>query len=1218
MNKLPTEQVSLHYKMYKKGRFWVFAGMTMFGASLGLSLLPNQTVSAATAATDSTVVAKQATTDSSQPAADKQAGNDKDQNATTDQTTTTSDAVQTPAATTPAKTDGTTDATDQSTNQDKQQSAIKPASADINDDDADSTDDSGTTDTNDDSTTTNDDNSDDTTNTNDESTGKTNTNTDTKANQDTTTGTGVGDYDNAKPITDNPKAVVPKTDDKLSGKYAFIPKFNGSGTTTASVIGTEMSTDKPNTIATDLVTATKGQVGFKYTNVGYDADGNGMDMNILFTDWGRLSDISDAYVETYTNMIYTNFPGAGWVDVKYQFVRSDTGKEEAVSGIMTLTDIDGAQTVAISGDQWNKLDTAYVPTSEDPTTGQVDNWLRYSNKNDYTIISSPKVNSDASDEYAMLTFTYSNQGSLTFRYSNGKDTPTKMTVWGVNYVPQKPLATAVIAPTATTTDSDQTNVKQNSLKDGETTYQYNFKQTIPDEWEQFYYKNVTFTGNLPTNVTLKNIKVTNETGQDVTQYFTNQSSGSNLKLTVNADYLGNADFYGHYYTITAQVNADQTDSVQTLKMSILTTIDGDSQASNTVTTTADQKHYVTTHYYIQGTTTKLAADTKTRVIAGSKYQTKAQQVTGYTLAKQTNTSGTMTTGNIEAMYDYAPIIIDIPVTYVDQNGKQIAPSATLTGQYGTGYDATNSQLTLTGYNLVNSDNPTGVYSFINSPVVFHYQAKQITLRVKDIDNYKNNLDDELGLGKYRTITGYYNDSFQIKPLDLPQWTEIYSGSSSVLQGNFPLDDTTITLHYKQPWNQNYDNYDGSHTIPVFNGLDKLIGVMQVHPDVNEDMTVVQVKPDGQYLVGTMDDDIDISTFHQQATVGKGQSVTITTNTGEKVRVSISKAGAITIAHLNSNKVPVADRATISADGETIKQYIDTNTAVKGLSTSVYALDGEYSYRKATQTWPNGYTTVYDDTDPDNVIIKVMNAKGKVVYSKQNFKLTKAATIKIGQSKWTFTGTKYGALTSEEVVVNKLGNGKAYAQSLTIGGTLASTTVATVKHHKVVSAETLLYGQYRDQNYDDEPAASAAESGKVIGRKVLTRVNGNHWQVASYNRQGKLVKTTYYQLRQNVSIPTSFAGLSVKKQAEWLTEHSVSVSQSDNNHTKLASSTATSNTGSKGQNLSTTNANSKKQSLTNLPQTGESHSREMTFLGALGLLLSWMLSFVMKRGGENND
>lgn len=251
--------------------------------------------------------------------------------------------------------------------------------------------------------------------------------TTTPAHDDTTTTT---DYASAMPIYDNPKAVLPDGKQKLDGKYAFIPKFNGSGTTAVSVIGTEKVVTKKNTIAADLVNATKGAVGFKYTNIGYDAEGHSMDMNILYMDWGRLDEVDAPYVETYTTIIYSNFRGAGWGDVKYQFVRSDSGNPENVTGLITLTDIDGNQTVSLTDSQWANIDNVYIPEGTDPMSGKTDNWLRYKENNGYLTLVSPNSGNTPSDgQYSMLTFTYSNQNSLTFRYSDGLDgtLPTKLT-----------------------------------------------------------------------------------------------------------------------------------------------------------------------------------------------------------------------------------------------------------------------------------------------------------------------------------------------------------------------------------------------------------------------------------------------------------------------------------------------------------------------------------------------------------------------------------------------------------------------------------------------------------------------------------------------------------------------------------------------------------------------------------------------------------------------
>ncbi|MFC6290231.1 MucBP domain-containing protein [Levilactobacillus angrenensis] len=1013
------------------------------------------------------------------------------------------------------------------------------------------------------------------------------------------------DYASATPIAKNPKAVTPDGTQKLAGKYAFIPKFNGSGTTTVSVIGTEKPVTKKHTIAADLTTATKGAVGFKYTNVGFDAAGHSLDMNILYTDWGRLSETDPAYVETYTTMIYSNFRGAGWGDVKYQFVRSDSGAAENVTGLLTLTDIDGNQTVSITDSQWANIDNVYIPEGPDPLSGQTDNWLRYTENNGYLTLVSPDSGNTPSDgQYSMLTFTYTNQSALTFRYSDGLDgsVPTKMTAWGVNYIPQKPLATATVTPTLTVSDSDETAVLRDTVKDGESTYTYNLNQIIPDEWAQFYYGSVALTGKLPQNATITGFKVVDEVGNDVTQFFTNANSGQAFKVTATTDALQNSDFYGHRYTLQLTMNAPQTDQVQRLNFHAVTTIDGDTQASNAVTTLVDKKHYLVTHYYIQGTTTSVAPDQRQRLIYGTPYATSALTLDNYRLVGQVRTNGTFTDENQPAIYEYAPLTVTIPVKFVDQRGKEISLATSLTGRLATPYDANRLQRTLTGYDLKSVEHVTGTYATNPTAIIFHYQAKTITIKIRDIDNYDNDLDKELGLK--RTIQGLYNDSYQLSVLDVPQWSEIYSGAKSLLTGTY-AENRTITLRYKQAWNQPYLSYDGSETIPVFNGLDKLIGVMQIHPDVNEDTTVVLIKPNGKYLVGTLDDDIDVDTFHQQATVLKGKSVTITSNTGEKIKVSISKTGAITISHLYSKTLPVADRATVSANGREIKQYIDTKSAVTGLRSSSLSVNGEYGFRQAIQKWPNGYTTIYDSSNPNQVKITVKNARGKQVYSQHNFKLTKNATVKIGHHQWIFKSNVYGALNAQLMTTNQAGSGKVYVQQLTFGGTLKWTSLGTIKHHKLISLTTKTYGQYREQNFSDDKIGSSKKSGEVLGRQLSIRISGSYWLKATFDKEGHLISETKYKLKPKVALASSFWELSGRDQTNWLNKVSVQVTRTSKD-TSLSSGVVRNNF-------------TRRMSEKRLPQTGEYSSVYLPFLGILGVLVN-ALAVAMRvfKRGEYDD
>jgi len=472
---------------------------------------------------------------------------------------------------------------------------------------------------------------------------------DKKTGNDSTTMT---DYESATPVVNNPKAVVPKENQKLSNQYTFIPKFNGSGKTVVSVIGAERATTKPKTISASLVGAVKGQVGFKYTNVGYDADGNSMDLEIRFDDWGRLSELGSAYVETYTDKIYSNFPGAGWVDVRYRFVRSDSGQPENVTGLMTLTDIDGSQTVGITNQQWANIDHVYIPESQNPLTGKVDNWLRYAEIPGYVMITSPSTNSSSDAEYAMLTFTYTNQNSLTFRYSDGRDatTPTKMTVWGVNYIPQKPLATETIAPKLQAIDNAGKLTSSNTLSEGQESYQYQIIQQIPDEWQSFYYNNMRITATLPERVL--SYTVHDLEGHDVTEYFVNKSQNNYLDISATKTALNSESFYGKHYIFTITVKAPvDTPAFDQFNAQVTTTIDDVSKDSGLVTTTLYNQHQIVVHYYKKGTTNELAADEVINVIDGQVYQAVEKIIPNYRVVSSVRTAGVYD-GSSDAYFYY--------------------------------------------------------------------------------------------------------------------------------------------------------------------------------------------------------------------------------------------------------------------------------------------------------------------------------------------------------------------------------------------------------------------------------------------------------------------------------------------------------------------------------------------------------------------------------------
>ncbi len=604
--------------------------------------------------------------------------------------------------------------------------------------------------------------------------------------------TGVTDYDAATPVADSDKAHVPTAGEKLADTYTFIPKYNGSGKTTVTALGTTIDNSAygDNGVAIDVNQSTKGKTGFLYTNVGYDKSGNSVDMKIVYTNWGRLSDAGTPAIINTNGKIENLLAGIGWVDCEYEFFAHDTNTADPVSGLLTLTDIDGQQTVSLNKTTWDKIDQVLIPTGADLLTNKTDNWLREVTQDGYHTYVAPAKSSSRNAEYAMLTFTYTNQSSLKFRFSNGRSTTPGMGNWGVNYIAQKPMATETVAPTLKVSNDNTNFNTDNVLPAGKTSYTYQVNQLIPDEWAQFYYPNVVFEGTLPTGETLQSFKVTNSDGEDVTNQFTNQSSGTNLKLNVNANELQSADFYGKTYQLLLTVGAPKaTDDVQNLKFTVATTIDDVKKSSGTVTTQVPANHYLTTHYYIEGTTQSLAPDKVQLVLPNTSFTAPDQAITGYTVDKTAsqNVSGTFGDQNESSIYYYQADPEQVTVHYYLQGTTQsLKPDTTSEGKYAQTYHVTAPEIT--GYQLSKSSNASGTYSISNSDVVFEYAplAEQVTVHYY-LQGTTQSLKPDM------TLTGKYAQDYQAMA---PGITGYQLNKSSNVSGTYDISNPDAVFEYE--------------------------------------------------------------------------------------------------------------------------------------------------------------------------------------------------------------------------------------------------------------------------------------------------------------------------------------------------------------------------------------------------------------------------------------
>lgn len=402
---------------------------------------------------------------------------------------------------------------------------------------------------------------------------------------------------NAASITTAPNATTIKPGMMADAKYNFIAQWNGAGKSTAKIFGTSKMSisaydgalaymDKwgskenaeelkrfPNGMV--LSTGIKGKAGWTVSNVGYvgtqkvDLRETVMDYK-LATDMGKVKPIlavSDKGI---------GFQASGILDVKMKLevVKSGTKTPVKTSGFYTFNDIDNGQWISLASSTVANIAKIYVPTSKEPN-GKTGNWLSYTKGSDGSEKFSSKglalgaKNSAStlslnSDKFAEFTVLYNSQSATEFTYgqarptADGKSTDTRAQsslLWYFGYSAAKPLPSAPTAPKKLVSDSDQKNVTDNTLKSSVEPYTYTVRQYINKEISENYYKNADFTDNVDSRVKVTGVKVVlSGTSTDVTsKYFSDKTSGNNVKLSATAAALKESSFYGKNYDVQISV-----------------------------------------------------------------------------------------------------------------------------------------------------------------------------------------------------------------------------------------------------------------------------------------------------------------------------------------------------------------------------------------------------------------------------------------------------------------------------------------------------------------------------------------------------------------------------------------------------------------------------------------------------------------------------------------
>ena len=406
---------------------------------------------------------------------------------------------------------------------------------------------------------------------------------------------------NAESIDHAPKAEEVSKTTKISEKYSFIARWNNQ--TKIETFGsgwhkTTKTDDSKDTLdAWTLLNPSdsqKGKVGVIYKNVG-KYKGQNVNLKITVLDWDPFYK-KNRMISYSINNIAHEQSGYNSVKQKWEYV-DDSGKPMNIPGTyMTFNDIDRYQSVQFDKATSNEIAKILYDK------GSI---LQYFDHNgEIEIKAHDNELHDNDDKRTMFTALF-NGSSMTFSwqrdYKAAGDNPNRVLdpSWGggeyFGYMGKKLAPTEIIAPTKKVSDNDEKNKDSNKLDTVQENFSYSVYQEIPDEWKEFYYKDLTISDTLVPELELNGkVKVVDEGNKDRTSFFKDNSKGNELRFDATDSALKNPEFYGHTYQLQVPVKVKAGSNLDKYKdksgnivlpNTAKVKINNDSRNSNQVTTT---------------------------------------------------------------------------------------------------------------------------------------------------------------------------------------------------------------------------------------------------------------------------------------------------------------------------------------------------------------------------------------------------------------------------------------------------------------------------------------------------------------------------------------------------------------------------------------------------------------------------------------------------------
>lgn len=227
-----------------------------------------------------------------------------------------------------------------------------------------------------------------------------------------------------------------------------------------------------------------------------------------------------------------------------------TQKPIQASYHFSFADIDGGQTVALPTDFADSIQEAYVTSDSVVKTARTAHGtlLYYSDTNSNV--------DNAPDHRGTLTFGVKNSSGFDFgiapnksQFDNLVNWPTIKNdykvqeavisnniqgCWGIQAAPDAVAPIAEPQPNLTTTNKNEKQSTTGNLKSLSENFQYNVTQTVPYKETKQYYDSYQLNVELPEGVIMDSTKVLNENGQDVSNKFSKEVTGSTVKMVANS------------------------------------------------------------------------------------------------------------------------------------------------------------------------------------------------------------------------------------------------------------------------------------------------------------------------------------------------------------------------------------------------------------------------------------------------------------------------------------------------------------------------------------------------------------------------------------------------------------------------------------------------------------------------------------------------------------